>query len=75
MDQVLARTQKDAQWTNIKGRLTPVGQPFDKLVNNMFKGYLRKLYDILSNTAPVNPTTGARYPSSHQLITTWIVEA
>ena len=42
----------------MKGRLTPFGQPLEKVVNKVFKGYLRDLYDIRSLTAPVNPRTG-----------------
>ena len=63
------------EWINMKGGLTLVGQPLDKLVNKMPKGYLRELYNMFTLTAPVNPTIGAPYPPSRQLITTWIVEA
>ena len=67
--------RKMLKWVIIKGGLTPVAQPLDKLVNKVFKGYLRELYDIYAITAPINPTTGAPYPPSRQLIASWIVEA
>ena len=63
------------KWVVIKGVLTPVAQPLDKLVNKVFKGYLRELYDIYALTAPVNQKTGSPYAPSRQLITSWIVQA
>ena len=37
--------------------------------------YLCKLCGLFALAEPVNPTTGALYPPSRQLIYTWIVEA
>ena len=58
----------------MNGGLTPVGQPLNKVVNKVFKGYLRDLYKIWSPTAPFNPHKGHQCPSSHQLLATWIVQ-
>ena len=58
----------------MKGVLTPVGQPIDRLVNKVFKGYLRELYDIFALIAPVNRDTGAPSLPFPQQISTWIVK-
>ena len=59
----------------MKGGFIPVGQPLDKIVNKVFKGYLRDLYDIRSLMAFVNPCTGHQCPPSRQPLRTWIVQA
>ena len=59
----------------MKVGLTPIGQPLDKVVNKVFKGYLRDLYDIRSLTDPVSPWAGHQCPPYRQLLATWIVQA
>ena len=67
--------EKMLHWSIMKGGLTPVAQPLDKVVNKVFKGYLRDIYDQWSLTAPVNATTGAPMPPSRQQMASWVVEA
>ena len=67
--------EKVLSWNVIPGGLTPVAQPLDKVVNKVFKGYLRDIYDHWSLTAPVNPETGAPLPPSRQQMASWVVEA
>ena len=62
-------------WNIMKGGLTPVAQPLDKVVNKVFKGYLRDYYDQWSLTAPINKNTGAPLPPSRQQMTNWVVQA
>ena len=50
----------------MKGGLTPVGQPLDKVVNKVFKGYLRDNYDLWALTSPINTATGAPHPPTQQ---------
>ena len=42
--------RKNLRWKIMKGGLTPVGQPLDKVVNKVFKGHLRDIYDMWSLT-------------------------
>ena len=63
------------KWIIMKGVMAPIGQPLYRLVNKVFKGYLRELYGIFVLTAPFNPAIGAPCPPSRQKIPTWIVEA
>ncbi len=67
--------QKMLHWSIMPGGLTPVAQPLDKVINKVFKGYLRDIYDQWSLTAPVNPKTGAPLPPSRQQMASWVVEA
>lgn len=62
------------------GGITPVAQPLDKVINKVFKGYLRDLYNLWmlkgSNVASrKDPKTGYPLPPSRQLLSTWVVEA
>ena len=54
----------------MKGRLTPVGQYLETVLNKVFKGYLRDLDEISFLTSPVNPRTGNQYPLPRQLLET-----
>jgi hypothetical protein len=58
----------------IPGGLTPVAQPLDKVINKVFKGHFRDLYDLYILTAPIGNTGNPKAPS-RQLLATWIVEA
>ena len=63
------------RWEIIKGGLTPVGQPLDKVVNKVFKGYLRDIYDMWALNSPINKATGAPNPPTWQKCATWVIEA
>ena len=67
--------KKMLRWEVMKGGITPVGQPLDKVVNRVFKGFLKDLYDLWLLTAPVNEKTGAPVPPSRQQCANWVVEA
>ena len=58
----------------IPGGLTPVAQPLDKVINKVFKGHFRDLYDLYILTAPIGKTGNPKAPSI-QLLATWIVKA
>ena len=51
-------------WESIKGGLTPVGKPLDKVANKLFKGYLCDIYDLWELTSPINTSTGAPHPTT-----------
>ena len=59
----------------MKGGLTPVGQPLDKVNNKVFKGYLCDIYHIQELTYPINTATGSPHPPTRQKCATWVVEA
>ena len=50
----------------MKDGLIPVGQPLDKVVNKVLKGYLRDFYDLWAFTAPIDPVTEALLPPTRQ---------
>ena len=58
----------------IPGGLTPVAQPLNKVINKVFKAYLRDLYDLYILTAPIMSIGSPKAPS-RQLLATWVVEA
>ena len=59
----------------MKGGLTPVGHPLDKVVNILFKGYLCDIYGMWELPSPINKSTGSPHPPTCQQCATWIVEA
>lgn len=59
----------------IPGGLTPCAQPLDKVINKVFKGYFRDMYDEYILSAPVHPERGTPLPPSRQQLATWVVEA
>lgn len=67
--------EKMLSWNIMKGGLTPVAQPLDRVVNKVFKGYLRDIYDHYALSAPVNPTSGAPVPPTRQQMASWVVQA
>ena len=58
----------------IPGSLTPVAQPLDKVINKVFKGHFRGLYDLYILTAPIGNTRNPQAPS-RQLLAMWVVQA
>ena len=53
----------------MKDRLIPVGQTLDKVVNKVFEGYFRDIYDMWALTSSINTAL-----TSHQC-EIWVVEA
>ena len=66
---------KMLRWEIMKGGLTPVGHTLNKVVNKVFKGYRRDIYDMWALTSPINKATGAPHPPTRQQCATWVVEA
>ena len=55
------------------GRLTPEGQPLDKAINKVFKGYFRNLYTLYSLTSHLNSKIISPIAHNSKIISTWIV--
>jgi hypothetical protein len=58
----------------LPGGLTPVGQPLDKAINKVFKGYFKDLYDQHMLTAETDEKGNPKTPS-RQLLASWVVQA
>ena len=58
----------------IAGGLTPTAQPLDKVINKIFRGHFRDLYDRYIITALIENTGNPQLPS-RQLLSTWVVKA
>ena len=59
----------------VDGGITPKAQPLDVLINKVFKGFFRDLFEEWSLNAPTNPNTGHPLAPSRQLLAHWIVKA
>ena len=57
------------------GGITPKSQPLDVLINKIFKGFFRDLFEEWSLNAPTNPNTVHPLAPSRQLIAQWVVKA
>ena len=57
------------------GGITPKARQLDVLINKVFKGFFRDLFEEWSLNAPTNPKTGHPLAPPHQLLAQWIVKA
>ena len=57
------------------GGITPKAQPLEVLINKVFKGLFRDLFEEWSLNAPTNPKTGHPLAQYSQLLAQWIVKA
>ena len=62
-------------WLLMDGGITPKAQPLDVLINKVFKGYFRDIFEEWSLQAPIHEDTGHPYPPTRQLLAQWVVEA
>ena len=56
------------------GGITPKAQSLDVLINKVFKGLFRDLFEEWSLNAPTNPKTGHPLDPSRQMLAQWIVK-
>ena len=59
----------------VDGGITPKAQPLDVIINKVFKGFFRDLFEEWLLNAPTNPNTGHLLAPSRQLLAQWIVKA
>ena len=62
-------------WLLMDGGITPNAQPLDLLINKVFKGFYRDLFEEWSLTAPIHDKTGHPLAPYRQLLATWVVAA
>ena len=62
------------KWLMMDGGITPKSHPLDVLINKVFKGFFRDLFEEWSLNAPTNPTNGHPLAPSCQLLAQWIVK-
>ena len=66
---------ENLDWLLMDGGITPKAQPLDVLINKIFKGFFRDLFEEWSLRVPIHPTDGRPYPPTRQLIAQWVVKA
>ena len=57
------------------GGINPKAQPLDVIINKVFKGLFRDLFEEQSLNALTNPKTGHLLAPYRQLLAQWIVKA
>lgn len=65
---------ENLEWLMMDGGITPKCQPLDVLVNKVFKGFFRDLFEQWSLSAPLQDS-GHPYAPSCQLLAQWVVAA
>ena len=63
------------KWEIMAGGITPKAQPLDVVINKVFKGFFRDLFEQWSLNAPLNEKSGNPLPPSRQLLAKWVVLA
>ena len=61
------------KWEIMAGGITPKAQPLDVLINKVWKGFFRDLFEEWSLNAPLNEKSGNPIPPSRQLLAQWVV--
>lgn len=59
----------------IPGRLTPLLQPLDRMLNKQMKRLMRGKYSAYTASAPTDPKTGKLKPPGRGAVSTWCKEA
>ena len=62
-------------WIMMDGGITPKAQPLDVLINKVWKGFYRDLFEEWSLCCPLNQKSGHPHPPSRQLLAKWVVMA